>query len=89
MSEIQWHAKFSVSIFKVNVIQGQGKVKLEILGLGIVVYFWDRFSSKARKIILEHFLNGLYGASVENRENAKIEGNGVDRGHFRLSKYPN
>ena len=33
-----YHPKLSVSIFKVKVIQGQGKVKLKILGLGSMMH---------------------------------------------------
>ena len=34
----KYHPKLSVGIFKVRVIQGQGKVKWKILGLGGVVH---------------------------------------------------
>ena len=51
--------------------------------------FWVGFSSRTRKMILEHFLNGPNGANFENRENTENAENSVENGLFRPWKRQN
>ena len=51
--------------------------------------FRVNFSSRTRKMTLEHFLNGPNRTSFENQKNAEIAGNIVKNGRFRPSKRQN
>ena len=51
--------------------------------------FWVSFSSKTRKMILEHFLNGPNRTNFEYRKHAEITGKSVKNGRFGPSKRQN
>ena len=47
---------------------------------------WGSFSSRTRKITLNHFLSGPNWTKFENREKVVIPGNSMKNCHFRPSK---
>ena len=81
---LKYYPKLSVNIFKVKVTRSR-KGQTKNFGFGNRdTCFWVNFSSRTRKMTLEHSLNGPNPTYFENRENAEIGRNIVKITFFDL-----
>ena len=87
----KYHPKLSLSIFKVNVIQGhevnERSNRKFWVWAACYMLLGHFFSSRTRKMTLEHFLNDPSQTNFENRENAEMARNSLENGLFPPSKY--
>ena len=77
--------KVSVRIFKVKVTRSRkGQIKTCMFGTRYTYMVQVSFSSRTRKMIIKHYLNGQNRMNFENRENVEIPRISVKNGHFDL-----